>query len=247
VSWGIDPDGDCLGTERCNGASLCKLVDGQGCGLTTDCLSLQCTDGVCCDLACGGPCQACSAALTGGPNGVCDFVIFGTDPDGDCPANQLCDSAGQCKKDDGQPCGGAGECLNGFCPTQDSVCCNAACTAGCEACLAAKTGGTDGTCDFVSFGIDPDNDCAATERCDGGGVCLRIDGQPCIVPSQCLSDFCPADDGVCCDQACGALCWACLASKTGGTDGTCDYVLANTDPDTDCPGGHNCDGAGACD
>src|SRR6185437_15211982 len=57
-----------------------------------------------------------------------------------------------------------------------------------------------------------------------------------------------------CNTACGGLCQACVASKTGGTDGTCANIKSGTDPDNECGAsaastcGTNgsCNGSGAC-
>lgn len=70
-------------------------------------------------------------------------------------------------------------------------------------------------------------------------------GEPCTYDRQCASGFCNAQDSVCCDKSCDSTCEACVASKTGGSDGFCSYILAGTDPDDECPGGE-CDGFGSC-
>src|SRR5690606_12448828 len=43
-------------------------ADGQICGNGAECLSGHCVDGLCCDAACDGDCQACDLA---GSEGVC--------------------------------------------------------------------------------------------------------------------------------------------------------------------------------
>src|SRR5205814_113300 len=63
--------------------------------------------GVCCDTACNGVCQACTAVKKGsGADGVCGPVPNGADPDNDCAAQPAstcgtdgaCDGAGACRK-----------------------------------------------------------------------------------------------------------------------------------------------------
>ncbi len=73
--------------------------------------------------------------------------------------------------------------------------------------------------------------------------------------NQCLSGFCPGDDGVCCDSACGSGCEACVSGKTGAPNGTCASITAGIDPEGECSdvgaancgaNGSGCDGNGAC-
>jgi hypothetical protein len=64
--------------------------DGTGCGADGDCTGGHCVDQVCCESACAGACQACSAAKTGGADGVCGAVADGTDPDADCNDGLAC-------------------------------------------------------------------------------------------------------------------------------------------------------------
>jgi hypothetical protein len=57
---------------------------------------------------------------------------------------------------------------------------------------------------------------------------------------------------VCCDEACTAGCRSCLGAETGGSNGTCGDVTANSDPYDDCGNAavceaDDCDGAGACE
>jgi len=91
-------DSDCLGTHYCDGAGVCqqKKVTGVACGTANECDSDNCPvdDGVCCDMACGGTCMACTAAATAGTDGACAPVTTGLDPDGECAVGQGCMSAG---------------------------------------------------------------------------------------------------------------------------------------------------------
>src|SRR5689334_18778447 len=58
----------------------------------------------------------------------------------------------------GQPCSDASACGTGQCV--DGVCCDSPCTGTCQACTAALTGQTDGTCAPVLLGTDPKDQCA---------------------------------------------------------------------------------------
>jgi hypothetical protein len=77
-------------------------------------------------------------------------------------------------------------------------------------------------------------------------TCGLNDGEVCVGDGDCFNGHCPADDLICCDMTCGGVCESCDAAKTGGTDGMCDFVSAASDPDLECPGAMDCDGAGAC-
>jgi hypothetical protein len=56
-----DPSNEC-GNGACNGGGLCKLDNGQPCGMGSDCLSTNCIDGVCCNTTCTAACNACNVA-----------------------------------------------------------------------------------------------------------------------------------------------------------------------------------------
>src|SRR5262249_12668582 len=53
-------DGDCISTAFCEGG-VCKVKGNLGdtCSGATRCLSGFCADGVCCNVACSGQCEAC--------------------------------------------------------------------------------------------------------------------------------------------------------------------------------------------
>lgn len=82
--------------------------------------------------------------------------------------------------------------------------------------------------------------CGDNQKCDGAGVCLVDNGDPCDTSSQCASDECV--DGVCCDTACPGLCRACDVT---GSEGTCSDVPFASDPADECSDSY-CDGDGAC-
>lgn len=75
----------------------------DGCLLDAQCDSGHCapTDGVCCETACDGPCVACLFNKTGERDGLCAPILTGTDPDGECAAQ------------DPQTCGASGAGCNG--------------------------------------------------------------------------------------------------------------------------------------
>ena len=59
-----DPD-TCANERTCNSAGRCGLVLGRSCNGAVECASGYCVDGVCCDSACEGQCEACDTAALG--------------------------------------------------------------------------------------------------------------------------------------------------------------------------------------
>jgi hypothetical protein len=243
IPAGADPDNECSGATTCNGAGLCTtLTQGTACGAAVECASGFCVDGVCCNTACAGLCQACSAAKKGaGANGTCGSIAANTDPDNECATE--CNGAGACEAVNGTACTLATQCQSGFCT--DGFCCNSACNGVCQACSAAKNGGMNGACGNVPNAADPDSECAGVTTCDGAGACTKLaQGAACTLAAECASGFCV--DGFCCGAACTFTCTACSLAKTGQPNGTCANITANTDPDNECPGNVNCNGIGQC-
>jgi MYXO-CTERM domain-containing protein len=240
-------DAHCPDGEYCVAATCQpKLPPGGQCTDDTDCASGYCTDGVCCDSACLGQCEACDVP---GSEGTCSPVPAGEAPHG---TRAACTS-------DGSVCGGScdgvntegcsypvgdvcrpGSCDdantgsiaiveatcqgNGRCPTlAQQACGQYACT--------ASNGQCDGPC-----ANDPDA-CAEGEYCSAG-ICVekRQPGEPCGGANECESGFCV--DGVCCKTACGAQCEAC---DVAGSVGTCTPVTGPA------RGGRpGCQGSGPC-
>ncbi len=239
---GDDPDNECSDALTCNGAGACEKVNGASCGGAAECDSGFCVDGVCCGTACGGTCNACSAAKTDGANGTCGDVKVDTDPENECTGALTCNASGACEKATGASCGAAAECDSGFCV--DNVCCESACGGICRACSNAKTGAANGTCDQLTAGTDePEDGCAGALTCNASGACEKAQGASCSGASECDSGFCV--DTVCCDTACAGTCSACSAIKTAGADGTCGFIPMTDDPDGECAPS-TCDGSGAC-
>jgi catechol 2,3-dioxygenase-like lactoylglutathione lyase family enzyme len=61
----------------------------------TECPSLLCVDGYCCDAACEAACEACNVE---GAEGICTPHPSGTDPEGDC-ASGACGEGAICAGD----------------------------------------------------------------------------------------------------------------------------------------------------
>jgi hypothetical protein len=242
VSNGVSDPPGCASPSTCNGSGQCSQAQGTACSDPGNCASGFCVDGFCCDTTCDQTCEACSAAKKGsGTDGVCGDIAAATDPDSECTGSSTCDGLGGCSNPNGSACITSGECDSGFCV--DTVCCNTACTGVCEGCnLAAHVG----TCTLVPSGLDDADTCTptSTRDCNGAGLCLDTEGQPCTTAGECASGFCV--DGFCCNTACSGTCEACSAAKKGsGSDGTCGAISPGSDPDNECTGA-SCNGAGAC-
>ncbi|MEZ4441201.1 MAG: hypothetical protein R3B72_19025 [Polyangiaceae bacterium] len=105
----------------------------------------------------------------------------------------------------------------------------------------ASGGGSPATCDN---GVLDDDETSID--CGGPcGGCAEL-GEACDDDATCASGHCaavPGGGGVCCNTACQGTCVACLGSQTGGDDGSCEAVLAGTDPAGECIA--DIDGCGA--
>jgi hypothetical protein len=99
IPSGVDPDAECMGnggSDVCSGGA-CVRIDGTPCATGSQCEHGHCVDGVCCNSACSGTCQACAASIKGyGMDGVCAYIKKSTDPQGDCNPPATCNGAGQC-------------------------------------------------------------------------------------------------------------------------------------------------------
>jgi hypothetical protein len=178
-----------FGAERVRGRFVSAgTLLGQACTANEQCGSRACTDGICCDSACKGTCQTCTATP-----GKCTPVVNAEDPD-TCTADSVCDATSACKKKTGQSCVVPTDCVSGFCT--DGICCESACSGSCETCSAPpgkctlrgarETGiprcapyactGTSGACPSR---CESDDACPTTARCDvPTGSC--VEGSYCI-------------------------------------------------------------------
>jgi hypothetical protein len=197
-------DTKCTGT--CDGSGQCKAKPGQKCNAVSDCLNnTACADGVCCNRACAGACEACDLPSA---VGTCTVLTAGTTPHhGTCAntgtgaANAAC--AGSCQgKADGTcsyaaattDCGSASCTSNG--QAQAAGKCNGTGLCSLPAPVSCKTGGTcsAGACgcpvslpkECGNACVDTDNDpknCGACGHDCLGGQCLAGLCQPVVVVS----------------------------------------------------------------
>lgn len=234
-------DLDCQLGYYCAADGTCKpkANPGDSCTGGNTCASGYCVDGVCCNSACDGTCEACNLVDMAG---TCSPYPSGSDPERECPAGQFCGGGRACVIDvrpNGQACTENRSCQSGHCA--DGVCCNAACDRSCESCALE---GAVGSCTPHAVGTDPELECGEARFCAEPGVCVAPDlpnGEACGGDAYCKSGHCA--DGVCCDGACGGACTAC---NLEGSVGRCTPHGAGTDPERECSGGAVCDGVDRC-
>lgn len=147
----------------CGGPDCAPCADGARCDGPDDCASGFCPadDGVCCDAACDGTCEACLTIRTGSPDGTCAFVAAGQDPDGDCAtAGETCDGAGTCGA-----CGADPAPPGGPCPSECDSCANGVCHIACS-------GGNSCSGDTINCpqGFACDLDCSGNSSCAGAEI-----------------------------------------------------------------------------
>jgi hypothetical protein len=192
--------------------------NGTACATGSTCLSGFCADGVCCDKACNGQCEACDVTgasgtctpVTGPPHGTrtactgsgssCDGTCDGTNTT-DCSypsSSTICGAAcdGHCNGSGSCSAASGGMCPNGF-----------ACGVG-----ACKTSCTVQT------------DCQTNFMCSGGS-CVRIP------ESDCLDGLDNNGDGLidCADPTCTQVeCVPTAATPVGTVATACDVGVTGT-------------------
>ncbi len=255
----------CSEGYTCSVDSECvpKKEDGQsGCTKNSDCLSSYCNSasGVCCA---GGICcndnSDCGTALcdTNTYSCVMSCKIGGADDDTVCEAFGAfhCDS-GVCNEDfqNGEgPCDEPSDCVSGYCDATTAICCEGgACCASDDDCEGTLCG-ADGQCGEGCANND-DTTCADGYHCDND-VCAKDlpDGQGiCDENSDCVSENCTLETGICCSQGDGNCCSS-SAHCDDGNSCTLDmcssqfhcYSLPKS-PGESCDDGVFCNGTERC-
>ncbi len=215
-------DGNVMPGDGCSASCRIERPLGGTCTQGDQCRSGFCVDGVCCNVACGGQCEACNATSSAGTCTAVTGVPVG--------GRMACTGAGS-------TCGGTcNGTLRTACtyPSAGTTCGAARCTAG-TATPGAVCNGT-GTCGMVSpTACAPyvcgtttcRTDCTTNEDCTTGNYCNSMmrcvprvpNGGACTTAGECTSGHCV--DGVCCGTACAGQCEAC---NVEGSVGTCAAV-----------------------
>lgn len=136
-----------------------------------------CVDGIACESATCGLCEACN---TDRNPGRCTPVIHADDADTCGPTQgRTCDERGACRTALGQAATDPAQCVSGF--VVDGVCCETATCDPCSTCRAEDKEIADnpGRCGTQRAGLDLQDQCTASEpsscgldgACDGRGAC----------------------------------------------------------------------------
>ncbi|MBI2389435.1 MAG: hypothetical protein HYV09_07545 [Deltaproteobacteria bacterium] len=218
-------DGDCGADYYCTAGKECakRKPAGSACAARNECTAgLFCADGVCCDQACNGQCQACNEK---GSEGSCIAVVGA--PRG---GRTAC-------KGDGSACNGACDGVNGGACVFPST--STTCGDGCKDAKLA-------VCDGVGACLAPVA-CPGNLACDGPNKCKSS----CAADADCVTGY-RCVDGKCAPKptaTCSADGLSSVSSEPGsasrscapykcGPSGDCLGSCANT---SDCAPGSACD------
>jgi hypothetical protein len=257
VPNGADPDNECAQDAAstckqngfCNGQRACAKYDAA-----TECVAASCASGTQTNSSkCDGK-GACPAATTQS----CGQYICGANAcktactaDADCISGDFCENPGangvcKAKLAVGSACSGNNQCTGNACV--DGFCCNTPCSGECQACSAAKTGGSNGTCAPVQAGQDPDNECAdqgaascgTTGVCGGQNACAKY-----AVNTECEAAKCSNGNALSARKCDGAgTCQAATSTACGAYACVNASCNATCSVDGDCSSGNWCDQSG---
>jgi MYXO-CTERM domain-containing protein len=208
---------DCAATAYCDsGTAKCvaKKSGGAMCGNGSECASTFCVDGVCCDRACNGTCEACGAT------GVCANVT-GLPKAGHGSCNGTGPCAGSCSGAS-SACGYPGSSTSCGSPSCSGS--TATLVAACDGAGTCGTASTSSCAPYVCGGLACKSSCSGNGDCSSGNVCT---GGACVTA--------PVDAGV--DSAVDTGAPDTGAPDSGSPDtGALDTGTADTGaPDTGTP------------
>ena len=222
-----EDDDNCDGSQTCDADGACKLANGQRCSDADECASALCVDGVCCNAACEGSCEACDVE---GEEGTCTLVEG--EPHGERTA---------CDGEPGSTCGG-------FCDGRDVDCTY---PGGSERCGSVCTGErlVTQSCDGAGACVDNDPETCGLYACDeGAGVCLTT----CTTNTDCAVGSACNESGSCVSARASCIDETTLRDADGVTMSCAPFkcrVDQCTDPCEsidDCAEGSVCDPSGRC-
>jgi hypothetical protein len=191
----------CAGSQYCDGKGACQSglkANGATCAAGTECGSMNCVDGVCCDSTCTTACYACNLPTS---LGACTPVAAGANDGTACASPMFCTADAKCmggKKANGATCTLDSDCGSNNCI--DKVCCESSCGGKCRTCANAT-----GSCVPVGAGLDPRNDCNNAApcggKCDGQGACAFAPAGKTCAPAGCQDSTQLITNGNVCDGA----------------------------------------------
>ncbi|MBI3203675.1 MAG: hypothetical protein HYZ29_19205 [Myxococcales bacterium] len=159
----------------------CRAKTGSACSSADECASGFCTDDVCCESACSGACEVCSAAAGASKNGVCEPAPKGSEKGPECAQGcdgktRACTAPTACAKSGDCP---SGICVGGRCCASLYDCgteCSSDGTKEIERATKQETpcehGCFFGRCAATPLDCRSGKPCAAGERCTAQGTCV---------------------------------------------------------------------------
>jgi hypothetical protein len=194
---------------------------GVACTASSECSSGFCVDGVCCDSACDGACEACDLPSS---LGACVPTPNGSAPRGKRPACGDGACAGTCGGVDRTKCTNLPDATI---TCAAATCADATHAASARSCDGAGTCGATTSVDCGKYVCDTSSaicrtacatnaDCATGYGCDGGTCRKHVLGASCSSGFDCESGAC--FDGTCCATS---ACEAGLRCDLGDKRGTC--------------------------
>ena len=185
------PDGQCPNGCAAGQDPDCRRARGQPCNDDNECIDGNCANGVCCNSACNDGCRACNLS---GRVGTCsapsNTEACGNNANGGNGRDDNCNGQVDegCCGGSGRPCCAGGDCNGNLgCNRSNSRCQNKL-TNG-ERCSPTNA-------DLCQSGNCVDEICCRTEgcpsgtQCSRGGACLKVRGQSCQRPEECVGNRC---------------------------------------------------------
>jgi hypothetical protein len=241
-------NGDCSSSKPiCSNGTCVGRPNGQVCAGGAECATGNCVDGVCCDLACAGQCQACDLngfvgtckPVTGTPHRTAQPVRALCGGDALCPGTCNGSTTATCTYPSNQcrasSCSGRTQInsavcdVAGNCPAQTTTSCQFACVASSGTCggscipgTTRCSGNTPQTCNSDGIYVGNTACSGGTPKCDPAShLCVALNlNEVCSSDTQCGSGFCVPSgaNSVCCDSRCSGGC------NAGCAGGSCVHV-----------------------